>query len=159
MATEGRIPMKAPVIPITETVIFPGIKNRIYVNETIGNNIKQYMGDANTLAVGLTTKGNIPYEELNDSSFYRIGVLFPLYGCVKAAFLGGSIAPRGGQNIMEPAIWGIPFCQGPDYRDFTEATDGLVAAGLCEIVHDAEEMSTFFGRKRESITYREGDEN
>ena len=74
----------------------------------------------------------------------KIGVLFPLYGCVKAAFLGGSIAPKGGQNIMEPAIWGIPFCQGPDYRDFTEATEGLTSVGLCTIVHDAEEMRTFF---------------
>lgn len=76
----------------------------------------------------------------------RIGVLFPLYGCVKAAFLGGSLAPRGGQNIMEPAIWGIPSCQGPDYRDFAEATKSLVAAGLCEIVHDAAEMTAFFDR-------------
>ena len=74
----------------------------------------------------------------------RIGVLFPLYGCVKAAFLGGSIALKGGQNIMEPAIWGIPFCQGPDYRDFTEATEGLRGAGLCTIVRDAEEMRAFF---------------
>ena len=74
----------------------------------------------------------------------KIGVLFPLYGCVKAAFLGGSIAPKGGQNIMEPAIWGIPFCQGPDYRDFVEATEGLTAAGLCTIVHDSDEMRAFF---------------
>ena len=74
----------------------------------------------------------------------RIGLLFSIYGCVKAAFLGGSIAPKGGQNIMEPALWGIPFCQGPDYRDFTEATEGLLAAGLCKIVHDDREMAQFF---------------
>ena len=74
----------------------------------------------------------------------RIGMLFQLYGCVKAAFIGGSIALKGGQNIMEPAIWGIPFCQGPDYRDFTEATERLTSAGLCSIVHDAKEMRVFF---------------
>ncbi len=74
----------------------------------------------------------------------RIGVLFPLYGCVDAAFLGGSLTPRGGQNIMEPAIWGVPFCQGPDYRDFAAATDELVSAGVCAIVRDAGEMSRFF---------------
>ncbi len=74
----------------------------------------------------------------------RIGVLFPIYGCVRAAFLGGSLAPKGGQNIMEPAIWEIPFCQGPDYRDFTEATNALTREGVCRIVHDAAEMTRFF---------------
>ncbi|MGI6075913.1 MAG: 3-deoxy-D-manno-octulosonic acid transferase [Pyramidobacter sp.] len=74
----------------------------------------------------------------------RIGVLFPAYGFAKAAFLGGSLVPKGGQNIMEPAIWGIPCCQGPDYHDFTQATEALCGAGLCEIVHDAAEMAQFF---------------
>lgn len=74
----------------------------------------------------------------------RIGVLFPAYGCVRAAFLGGSLVPKGGQNIMEPAIWGIPCCQGPDYHDFTKATEELKAAGLCKIVHSAAEMADFF---------------
>ena len=74
----------------------------------------------------------------------KIGVLFMLYAHVKAAFIGGSLVPRGGQNIMEPAIWGVPFCQGTDYRDFAVATDVLVSAGLCTIVHDAAEMATFF---------------
>lgn len=74
----------------------------------------------------------------------RIGVLFSLYGCIKAAFLGGSLVPRGGQNIMEPAIWGIPFCQGPDFRDFLEATQALSEVGVGQIVHDASEMVHFF---------------
>ncbi len=77
----------------------------------------------------------------------KIGVLFPIYGYVKAAFLGGSLVPKGGQNIMEPAIWGIPFCQGPDFRDFTEATDGLTRVGVCRIVHNAAEMAQFFEEK------------
>lgn len=74
----------------------------------------------------------------------KIGVLFPAYGYVKAAFLGGSLVPKGGQNIMEPAIWGIPCCQGPDYHDFTKATEELKAAGLCSIVHSAADIAGFF---------------
>ena len=135
MATEGRIPMKAPVIPITETVIFPGIKNRIYVNETIGNNIKQYMGDANTLAVGLTTKGNIPYEELNDSSFYRIGVLFQ-FNRIEEANNGGyiieiftlrrvevlSVADTPDHQLM------AEYEEYPEWEDMTEADDEEMTA-------------------------------
>ena len=55
---------KAPVIPITETVIFPGIHNRIFVNEVIGLNIKKYIGDSNTLAVGVATKSYYEYESI-----------------------------------------------------------------------------------------------
>ena len=66
---------KAPVIPITETVIFPGIHNRIFVNEVIGLNIKKYIGDSNTLAVGVATKNYYEYEGLTEENFYRIGVL------------------------------------------------------------------------------------
>lgn len=74
----------------------------------------------------------------------RIGMLFSMYRYVKAAFLGGSLVPKGGQNIMEPAIWGIPFCQGPNYHDFSEATEALKKAGLCTIVRNAREMRDFF---------------
>ncbi len=74
----------------------------------------------------------------------KIGVLFPLYGCVKAAFIGGSLVPKGGQNIMEPAIWGTPFCQGPDHRDFAEATNHLMRDPSCRIIHDAAEMARYF---------------
>lgn len=66
---------KAPVIPITETVVFPGIRNRIFVNNTIGLNISKYIGGSNTLAVGIATKNYHEYDTLTDESFYRIGVL------------------------------------------------------------------------------------
>ncbi|MDO4288984.1 MAG: endopeptidase La [Eubacterium sp.] len=65
----------APIIPITETVIFPGISNRIFVNEVIGQNIKQLIIENNTLAIGLTTKNYHAYDLLNDESFYPVGVL------------------------------------------------------------------------------------
>ncbi|WP_295362201.1 endopeptidase La [uncultured Pseudoramibacter sp.] len=135
MATEGKIPMKAPVIPITETVIFPGIKNRIYVNETIGNNIKQYMGDANTLAVGLTTKGNIPYEELNDSSFYRIGVLFQ-FNRIEEANNGGYVIEIFTLRRVEVlSVADTPdhqliaeYEEYPEWEDMTEADDEEMTA-------------------------------
>ncbi|MCH4072652.1 endopeptidase La [Pseudoramibacter sp.] len=135
MAIEVQNPMKAPVIPITETVIFPGIKNRIYVNETIGNNIKHYMGEENTLAVGLTTKGNIPYEELNDSSFYRIGVLFQ-FNRIEEANNGGYVIEiftlrrvevlevTEGEDHQLIATYG----EYPEWEDMTEADDEEMTA-------------------------------
>jgi ATP-dependent Lon protease len=135
MAIEAQNPMKAPVIPITETVIFPGIKNRIYVNETIGNNIKHYMGEENTLAVGLTTKGNIPYEELNDSSFYRIGVLFQ-FNRIEEANNGGYVIEiftlRRVEvlEVTEGADHQLIATYGeyPEWEDMTEADDEEMTA-------------------------------
>jgi ATP-dependent Lon protease len=65
----------APLIPITETVIYPGISTRIYVNEDIGNNIKELIIKNNTLAIGLSTKDYKGLVQLTADSFYRIGVL------------------------------------------------------------------------------------
>ena len=87
------------------------------------------------------TKENQPWDVMVVD---RIGVLFPAYGFAEAAFLGGSLVQKGGQNVMEPAIWGIPCCQGPDYHDFTQATRALCGVGLCQIVHNAHEMTRFF---------------
>lgn len=65
----------APLIPITETVIYPGIANRIFVNEEIGKNIKELIVKNNTLAIGLSTKDYKGLVQLTADSFYRIGVL------------------------------------------------------------------------------------
>ena len=66
---------KAPLIPITETVIYPGISNRIFVNEEIGKNIKELIIKNNTLAIGLSTKDYKGLVKLTADSFHRIGVL------------------------------------------------------------------------------------
>ncbi len=77
----------------------------------------------------------------------QIGQLLPLYSRAKAAFIGGSLVPKGGQNIIEPAIWGTPFCQGPYFSDFDQATKDLQKIGACRIVRNAGEMAQFFEEK------------
>ncbi len=67
----------------------------------------------------------------------RIGVLFDLYGVADAAFIGGSLVPKGGQNLMEAAAFGVPICHGPDMEDFPEATRRLDALGASLRVTDA----------------------
>ena len=60
----------------------------------------------------------------------KIGVLFELYGVSKAAFVGGSFADKGGQNILEPVSWGVPVQYGPHMEDFAEASSAFLALGL-----------------------------
>lgn len=71
-----------------------------------------------------------------------IGVLFPLYSFACGAFIGGSIAPRGGQNILEAAAWGTPAAHGPHMEDFALPTSELDASGEAFAVRGAAELAS-----------------
>ena len=58
-----------------------------------------------------------------------IGELKALYGLADVVFCGGSLVPRGGQNLLEATAWGKPVICGPHMDDFKAATDSLAAAG------------------------------
>jgi 3-deoxy-D-manno-octulosonic-acid transferase len=70
----------------------------------------------------------------------RIGVLFELYAAADAAFVGGSLVPRGGQNLMEPALFGIQATHGPDMADFPDASC-MDALGASREVGGAESLA------------------
>ncbi len=96
MSTELR---NAPLIPITETVLFSGTKNRIYVNETIGNNIRKLINKGITQAVGLTTKTYHAYDLLTEEDFYKTGVLIYLDNIQKSDN-GYIVDIRTGSRVM-----------------------------------------------------------
>ncbi len=82
-----------------------------------------------------------------------IGPLFDLYGLATAAFVGGSLVPRGGQNIMEPAAWGCPVFYGPHMDNFEEAKTFMEQyEGGCQ-VKDGEDL----GRCIERIFHDAGE--
>ncbi|MGA7578010.1 MAG: 3-deoxy-D-manno-octulosonic acid transferase [Desulfobaccales bacterium] len=56
-----------------------------------------------------------------------IGDLFSLYGAADVAFVGGSLVPHGGQNILEAAAWGRAPLYGPNLSNFLWAQDILEA--------------------------------
>jgi 3-deoxy-D-manno-octulosonic-acid transferase len=65
-----------------------------------------------------------------------VGPLFDLYGLATAAFVGGSLVPKGGQNLMEPAAWSCPVIHGPYTDNFDEARSMLEEHGGCRQVSD-----------------------
>lgn len=71
-----------------------------------------------------------------------MGELMALYGLGRAAFVGASLAPKGGQNPMEPAAWGLPVSYGPDMDDFADAAQALEKAGAATVVKDAAGLAT-----------------
>lgn len=58
-----------------------------------------------------------------------VGVLRSLYAEADVAFVGGSFVRRGGQNVLEPAICGVPTLFGPSMRNFEEEAECLMISG------------------------------
>jgi 3-deoxy-D-manno-octulosonic-acid transferase len=70
-----------------------------------------------------------------------IGELKHLYGLADVVFCGGSLVPRGGQNLLEAVAWGKPVVCGPHMDDFRAATDLLAAAGAVFEVADGDHLA------------------
>jgi 3-deoxy-D-manno-octulosonic-acid transferase len=70
-----------------------------------------------------------------------MGEMSAYYTATDVAFVGGSLLPLGGQNLIEPIALGIPVLIGPHTFNFAEATAGAIAAGAAQLVADADEMA------------------
>src|SRR5258706_4045707 len=68
-----------------------------------------------------------------------IGELAALYSLATVAFVGGSLVPRGGHNILEPALYGVPVVTGNHYENFRDIVNyfrdcnGVRIVGLAEL--------------------------
>jgi 3-deoxy-D-manno-octulosonic-acid transferase len=58
-----------------------------------------------------------------------IGELAQLYQVATVVFIGGSLVPAGGHNILEPALYGKPIVFGPHMQNFGEIAETFVANG------------------------------
>ena len=57
------------------------------------------------------------------------GELARVYRHARAAFVGGSLVPHGGQNLLEPAACGVPVLFGPHVANFRDAASALLSGG------------------------------
>jgi 3-deoxy-D-manno-octulosonic-acid transferase len=84
---------------------------------------------------GARTPGTVDVV-LGDS----LGELLAYYAAADVAFVGGSLLPLGGQNMIEPIAVGVPTLIGPHTFNFADAADAAVACGAARRVADAGEM-------------------
>jgi 3-deoxy-D-manno-octulosonic-acid transferase len=66
-----------------------------------------------------------------------IGELADLYRAAAVVFVGGSLVPTGGHNMLEPALRRRPALYGPHTENFRESAELLEAAGGAVVVKDA----------------------
>jgi 3-deoxy-D-manno-octulosonic-acid transferase len=69
-----------------------------------------------------------------------MGEMFAYYAAADVAFIGGSLLPLGGQNLIEACAVGAPVLIGPHTFNFSAVSDDAVAAGAALRVRDADEM-------------------
>jgi 3-deoxy-D-manno-octulosonic-acid transferase len=70
-----------------------------------------------------------------------VGDLGWLYAAADVAFVGGSLVPIGGHNLLEPAALGIPVLTGPYYSNGKDIARLLLARGAALLVNDARELA------------------
>jgi 3-deoxy-D-manno-octulosonic-acid transferase len=67
-----------------------------------------------------------------------IGELAAIYSLATIAFVGGSLVPRGGHNILEPALYGVPIVTGNYYENFRDVVNFFAGRNAVRIVGVAE---------------------
>lgn len=74
----------------------------------------------------------------------RLGVLAGYYAAADLAVVGGSFAPLGGHNPLEPAACGVAVIVGPHHWTQAEGIAALVASGGARIAADADALTAAF---------------
>jgi 3-deoxy-D-manno-octulosonic-acid transferase len=71
-----------------------------------------------------------------------IGELASIYSLADIAFVGGSLVPRGGHNILEPAQFAKPILVGPHYENFREIVRAFLAYHAVRVITAPELIAT-----------------
>ena len=70
-----------------------------------------------------------------------MGELLLFYAAADAAFVGGSLVPIGGHNLLEPAAVGVPMISGPHVFNGEEIARLFMSTDACLAVESAEELA------------------
>jgi tetraacyldisaccharide 4'-kinase len=71
-----------------------------------------------------------------------IGELGALFASADVVFIGGTLAARGGHNILEPALFGKPVIVGPHMENFQAIAEEFRAARAVVEIASASELSS-----------------
>ena len=64
------------------------------------------------------------------------------YAASDIAFVGGSLVPVGGHNLLEPAAQGLPIVTGPHLFNAQEIAEDFIELGACRVVANDSELAT-----------------
>ena len=80
-----------------------------------------------------------------------LGEMYAYYAACDVAFVGGSLVPLGGQNLLEACALGKPVLIGPHTFNFTEATQLALDAGAALRVQNPQDLGSHGRRVARTI--------
>ncbi len=72
-----------------------------------------------------------------------IGELGAWWATAHIGFVGGSMGQRGGQNMIEPAAYGVAVSFGPNTRNFRDVVESMLATDAARVMHDGPGLTAF----------------
>ena len=84
-----------------------------------------------------------------------MGELSLMYACSDVAFVGGSLEPLGGQNILEPCALGVPVVFGPHMYNFPDISRWTIKEKAGQMVKNSQELEYTVGELLRNPTLRD----
>ncbi len=123
----------------------------------------RHPGRAETIAAMLRSNGlNVARRSLREPITPRtdiyladtLGELGLFYRLAPVAFVGGSLVPRGGQNVLEPARLGAAVLAGPHMENFQSIAEEMTAAGGMRRIEHADVLASAVGHLLDNTAAR-----
>ena len=157
-STKGPNPLKPIIAPELKLLVFGSVRQQ--EEKYIEKIIIQILGRHPKLIIGLfprhahrvkywkqvLSKHNLTWQMRSDTVtsvkagtvilWDTYGELASAYKLSAAAFVGGTLAPLGGQNFLEPLISGIPTVIGPWWENFAWVGGDILTQDLIKIAAD-----------------------
>jgi 3-deoxy-D-manno-octulosonic-acid transferase len=92
------------------------------------------------------TSGAAPAADTQVFLLDTLGELPPFYAAGDVAFVGGSLVPIGGHNLLEPAALSQPIVAGPFNFNAADVAKLLIERGAVQLAHDAGELARVVGQ-------------
>ena len=96
--------------------------------------------------ISTRSRGRWPERETDVFVIDTFGELMNFYACGDVAFVGGSLQPIGGHNLLEPAATGTAIVTGPHLHNFVEIARRLQDADAVRIGQDVEAITQEIAR-------------
>ena len=125
----------SPEFPQLKLVLVPRHPNRC-------QQLKQQL-KRSSIEVDLRTELSADRDSGRPLVVNVIGELGHWWGRANAAYVGGSMGSREGQNMIEPSAYAVPTSFGPRTKNFRDVVDQLLAQDAAVVVADSNELERF----------------
>ncbi len=119
-----------------------GVKysHKLFICPRHPDRAKEVLTLANQMNFKTQLYSRLSQEDYEVCVIDSIGLLPDFYKGADLALVGGSLVPRGGHNLIEPAVLGTPIIVGKHTFNFEEITANFINQDACLLVHDKNEL-------------------